>query len=100
MSRYTLSPLARQDIKGICRYVAADNVPASRRLRGLLVDKFRLLAAQPLLGEARDDLAKNVRLLTAGNYLVLYRPASHGIEVSRVIHAARDIEILCRRRQT
>jgi toxin ParE1/3/4 len=96
VSRYTLSPLARDDIKGICRYVAADNISASRRLRAILVDKFRLLAAQPLLGETRDDLAENLRMLTAGNYLILYRPAGHGIEVSRVIHAARDIAVLWR----
>ena len=60
MSRYTISSLAEADIKSIYRYVAADNV-AARRLRATLVEKFRLLAAQPLLGEAREDLAENLR---------------------------------------
>jgi toxin ParE1/3/4 len=96
MSRYTISDQAREDVKGIYRYIAGDNVAAARRLRTAFINKFRLLAGQPLMGEARDDLAANLRMLTADNYVVLYRLTDVGIDVVRVIHAARDIAALWR----
>ena len=94
MSRYRVVPAARQDIKSICRYIAADNPRAGVRFRDDLSAKFRLLASQPLLGEARDDLAPGVRLLTAGNYAILYRPTTTGVEIVQVVHGARDIGAL------
>lgn len=97
MSRYTISDHAREDIKSIYRYIAGDNVGAARRLRAVFLEKFRLLAGQPLLGEARDDLAPSLRIWPTGNYVVLYRPSPIGIEVVRVVHAARDIAALQRR---
>lgn len=96
MSRYTISDQAREDIKGIYRYIAGDNAAAARRLRTAFIDKFRLLAGQPLLGEARNDLAANLRMLAADNYVVLYRPTDAGIDVVRIIHAARDLAALWR----
>ena len=56
-----------------------------------LYDKFSLLAANPLLGEVRNDLGTNLRSFVAGNYVVVYRTIGSKIEVSRVVHAARDI---------
>lgn len=97
MNRYTISDRAREDIKSIYRYIASDNVAAARRLRAGFIDSFRLLAGQQLLGEARDDLAATLRMWTAGNYVILYRPSPNGIEVVRVVHAARDIAALHRK---
>ncbi len=97
MSGYSILPAARQDIKNICRYIAADNPAAANRFRQSLVTKFRLLAAQPLLGEARDDLSPAIRMLTVGNYVIFYRSGGVGVEVVQVVHAARDIEVLLRR---
>lgn len=96
MSRYTVSDRAREDIKDIYRHIAGDNVSAARRVRGAFIEKFRLLAGQPLMGEARDDLAGNLRMLTADSYVVLYRPKDAGIEIVRIVHAARDITALWR----
>jgi len=94
VSRPTISPLAREDVRSIYRYVASDNPAAARRLRAGFREKFRLLADQPLLGEGRDDLAPNLRMLTLGNYIILYRPTDRSIDVVRVLHAARDIAAL------
>jgi toxin ParE1/3/4 len=94
MSRYRLFPAARQDIRDICRYIAADNPPAAVRFREGLRARFRLLASQPFMGEARDDLAPGLRMLTAGNYVILYRPMAGGVEIVQVVHGARDIGAL------
>jgi len=98
MTRYKIAPQAREDLKAIYRYLAERSKPATGRLRQVFLEKFRLLAGQPLLGEARDDLAKDLRMFTAGNYVILYRPAEHGIEVAHVVHSARDIEVVLRGR--
>lgn len=74
MSRYTIAREAREDLKEIYRYIARDNPSAAGRLRQIFFEKFRLLAEQPLIGEVRNDLAENLRMFSAGNYVVLYRP--------------------------
>jgi toxin ParE1/3/4 len=91
MKRYRLDADARADLVSIHKYVAHDNPIAADRLIHNLKQKFRLLASQPLIGEERPELAANLRSFSAGNYVVFYRPVRNGIEVVRVIHAARDI---------
>ncbi len=49
------------------------------------------LADNPLMGPARPDIAPEFRYHPVGNYLLLYRIVSGGIEVVRVVHGARDL---------
>jgi len=98
MSRYIVSPEAREDLKSIYRYIAQDNPSAAGRLRQVFLERFRLLAQGPLLGEARDDLATDLRMFTAGNYVILYRPTEDGIAVVQIVHSAQDLAALWRRR--
>jgi toxin ParE1/3/4 len=91
MKRYRLDADARADLVSIHAYIARDNLPAADRLIQTVKQKLRLLASQPLLGERRPQLAPDLRAFCVGNYVILYRPAKGGIEVARVIHAARDI---------
>jgi toxin ParE1/3/4 len=91
MKRYRLAPDAAIDVKSIHKYVARDNLTAADRLVQEFKQKFRLLGSQPLIGEARPELAENLRSFSVGNYVILYRPTLKGIEVARVLHAARDI---------
>jgi len=94
MSRYTLSPRAREDLKAIYRYLAEQSAPAAGRLREVFLKRFRLLARHPLLGEARDDLAEGLRMFPAGSYVILYRPTKVGITVAQIVHSARDMDAL------
>jgi len=99
MSRFTLDTDVRADLDAIWDYIAIENhnpVAASRQIE-VLCDKFSLLAAQPLLGEAREDLGKNVRMFVVRPYVILYRPTSRGIEVAQVVHSAQDIYAVFRR---
>jgi toxin ParE1/3/4 len=91
MKRYLLDPDARLDLKSIYKYVARDNPTAANGLIGELKQKFGMLGSQSLIGEARPELAANLRSFSVGNYVILYRPTRTGIEVARVLHAARDI---------
>jgi toxin ParE1/3/4 len=97
MSRYHLEAAARTDIKEIFEYIARDNLPAARRIRDLFKQRFKFLAANPLMGELRDDLSVGVRILSVGNYVIVYYPEDRGIVVTHVVHGARDLEALLRR---
>lgn len=98
MRRYRVSRTARRDLSDIYRYVAERNLAAAERIHDLFFARFRLLAQHPLLGQARDDLAENLRILSVGNYLIAYQPTKRGIDVLRVLHSARDIDTILRRR--
>jgi toxin ParE1/3/4 len=97
VSRYTLGPGVRDDLQAISRYIAQDNPRAAGRLRKLFFDRIRLLAGNPLMGELREDLAPGVRMMTAGNYVILFRPAPQGIEIVQIVHAARELATIFRR---
>lgn len=95
MTRFRLSHQAERDLEEI-----ADRNPtaAVRVLEGLL-NKFALLGDNPLLGQLRPDLPHSPCSFTAGNFVILYKPATNGIEVGRVVHAARDLGALLRREE-
>lgn len=44
------------------------------------------------MGPASEELGSGLRKLPVGSYVIYYRPAEHGIEVARVLHAAQDVE--------
>jgi toxin ParE1/3/4 len=48
----------------------------------------------PEMGKTRDSLAKGLRSITEGNYIIFYQPTENGIDVVRVLHGARDLETL------
>jgi len=98
MSRYTISREARQDLKDIYRYVAESNPSAAARLGDQFFERFRLLAAHPLLGQSREDLARDLRICRAGRYVILYRPAKGGVTIVKIAHSARDLAGLFARR--
>lgn len=44
----------------------------------------------PGLGVARPDVRPDLRMLPAGNYLILYCEIDGGAEIVRVVHGARQ----------
>ena len=102
MNRYTLAPEVRDDLDEIWDYIAIDNnspVAASRQIE-VLYEKFTLLATQPLIGQARDDLGKDIRVFVVRPFVILYRHKSYGVEVVQVVHGSRDIYAVLRPRKT
>ena len=92
MPRITRRPLAEADIIEIWDYIADDSLAAADRWVDRLGEQLRLLAAQPMMGRARDELAPGVRSFPFGRYVVFYAPLDDGIDVIRVLHGARDID--------
>ena len=92
MPRVTRRPLAEADILEIWDYIADDSLAAADRWVDRLDEQFRMLAAQPMMGRAREELAPGVRSFPFGRYVVFYTPLDDGIDVGRVLHGARDID--------
>ena len=85
-------PLAETDILEIWDFIADDNPAAADRWVDQLDAQFQMLATQPKLGRARNELAPRVRCFPVGRYVVFYVPRDDGIDVVRVLHSARDID--------
>lgn len=90
MSRVVHSPGSRADLNEIWDYIAADNVPAADRLAGKFDDAFALLADHPRIGRIRDEIGPEIRSFAVGNYVILYRAITDGVDIVRVVHGARD----------
>ena len=92
MARVTRRPLAAADILDIWDHIAEDSLEQADRWVDKLDEKFKLLATQPLIGLARDELAADLRSFPFGRYVVFYAPIEDGIDVVRVLHSARDVD--------
>jgi antitoxin ParD1/3/4/toxin ParE1/3/4 len=100
MSGYELSPESLQDLQDIWDFIASDSVTAADRLESELFEAFELLAQRPRMGHTRSDLtARDVRFWPVGSYLIVYRRISTKLQIVAVLHGARDIVEVIRRRQ-
>ena len=93
MAHVVERPRALRDLDEIFDYIAADSEHRAVRFIRTLRERLSLLAENPLAGRARDELAPGLRSFPIGRYVVFYRPlgAGDGIEVVRVLHAARQL---------
>ena len=91
MNSYRYSSDANADIEEIALYLFDLNSVAACHFLDALEKTCELLAEHPLIGRPRPELAEDLRSFPVGNYLVFYTPASHGIDVARVIYGRRDL---------
>jgi toxin ParE1/3/4 len=94
MARVVKRPQAEADLDDMWWHIAQDNPDAADRLLDTIDERCALLAQFPLVGTSRDKLIPGLRSVPVGNYLVFYLPLDDGIEVVRVLHGARDIDLL------
>lgn len=90
MPGIVVSPLAQTDINEIWDYIARDSIRNADRFIDRIEQRFGLLAANPRLGVARDDLRAGLRRFGYARYLIYYRIIRGGVEIVRVVHGARD----------
>jgi toxin ParE1/3/4 len=85
---------ANADLAEIWEFIADDSEARADAFLEAIDKKFATLADNPNIGRARDELKKGVRSFPVGKYVIFYRLAPGGIEIVRVLHAARDVSIL------
>ena len=91
MSRVLRRPLAERDLREIWKYIAQLNDTAATKLLMQIDAKLSLLADNPLIGRKREDLRPNLRSFAFRRYAIYYHPRGGGIELVRVVHAARHV---------
>ena len=96
--RIVRRPKAKRDVVEIALYLSERSLEASDRFVDAVERAFRSLAGMPGMGSPRrfrKPQFTGLRMWPVqgfDNYLVFYRPLEDGIEVVRVLHAARDID--------
>ncbi len=92
MSRLVVSRAAHADLLEIWAYVAENRtLAAADRVVDRLTAQWDDLARFPTMGRTRADLGPGFRSIPSGSYVTYYRLAGNVVEISRVLHAARDI---------
>lgn len=81
--------LAEEDLIEIWLYIAKDNLTAADKMLAKFESVFEILLEQPEFGKARPDIAPELRYFPVGNYLILYRIITKGIQIVRVVHGSR-----------
>jgi len=92
LARVRKTVLAEQDIDDIWFSIALDNPAAADAVLDRIADQCTLLAANRQMGRARPELLDGLRSFPVGNYALFYRPEPGGIELTRVLHGARDVD--------
>lgn len=83
---------AEIDLAEIWRYIARDNPQAADRVLDFIERRMKSIAQFPLIGEARPEIAPDLRCYPAGSYVIYYRPTPEAIQIARVLHGARDVQ--------
>jgi len=91
------TPLARLDLAACWAYIAERSPEAAHRFRLAAEATFDVLARMLQVGapyevcNPRLQGLRCARVRRFRNHLIFYRPIDGGIDVIRVLHAARDI---------
>ncbi len=91
---YRLLPEAEADLELIGDYIAQDSPVNARRFIDRLTLKFASLARNSNIGRSRPDIRPELRSFPYGAYIILYRATATGVDIVRVVHAARNIDDL------
>lgn len=87
--RFTLS--SRLDLQEIGDFIAKDNEHAAHQLIVRLEERCGSLASNNRIGRQRTDIRPDVRSITEGLYVILYRIVKDDIQILRIVHGKRDI---------
>jgi toxin ParE1/3/4 len=88
-----LQPKAKADLSDIWQFMAEDSDDQADAFIDLIDQKFQLLAQQSGLGRRREELAEGLRSFPVGRYVIFYLAIPGGVQIVRVLHGARDIEV-------
>lgn len=99
MTRYLLSPEAKEDLRDIRTYlVSQGGVRLARYVLQEMTTAFRLLASRPEAGHFRRDLtALPVKFWSVFSYLIVYDPAAMPVGIVRVLDGRRDVRAILSR---
>lgn len=69
------------------------------RVEEVILEKIAALATDPGIGHRRTDLTSaDVRFFPVYSYLIVYRPSMTPLQIVAVLHGARDVLTLLKKR--
>jgi toxin ParE1/3/4 len=86
-------PEAENDIEEIWLYIAQDNSDNADRFLDEIEETSRKLVQFTSKGRNRDELYPGLKSFPVGKYIIFYLPISGGLEIVRILHGMRDIDI-------
>lgn len=94
--RYELTWTAEKELESILLYIAEhDSVERALHVHQKFIEAFEGLAAMPGSGFKRTSLTGDrIRWRAVFRFLVLYDPESSPTMVLRVLHGARDLDLI------
>ena len=95
MPKYTLSPNAIEDLKGIWDYTASQwGISQADKYLAQIETRFDYLADNPKHGRKRDEIRVDFRSYLEGKHVIFYREKldKTGIEIIGVLHQRQDVE--------
>lgn len=92
--RLQLSSSAEQDLTEIWLHIATDNPDNADRFIDLLLHRALLLSEFPDSGRHRPELDPGLFSFPFRNYIFYYRKSDRGVFVTRILHAARELDHL------
>lgn len=94
MPELILSPEAEQDLIDIWSYIADDSLVNADHYIDKLYDKAVILSKNPEIGSERYDLIPEMKCFPVDKYILYYRKIHNGVEIIRVLHASRDMNLI------
>lgn len=91
MGKYRLNSKAEEDLLEIWRHIAENSPKSATKLIRTFHQHFTLLSENTRMGQARPDIAPELRYFPVKRYLILYRLIKDGVEIMRVVHGSRDL---------
>jgi plasmid stabilization system protein ParE len=92
MPRADWSDVGREDLVEIGRYIGQDQHRPSiaAKIMREICDHCDGLARSAYSGTARPDLGEDIRVTSWKRWVIVFRPAAHGIDVLRIVDGSRD----------
>ena len=87
-------PEAEADLDDLWLFIAQDDPVNADRFIDRNADTCNLLAENPSMGRGRPELAPDLRSFPVGNYMIFYQTLVDGVEIVRIISAARDVDAI------
>lgn len=87
MAKFRFSRRAKADLRGIGAYTLRTwGEDQTIRYIDDIEECCRMLAGNPKLGRACDDVGRGIRRMERGRHVIFYREDAKGILVSRILH--------------
>lgn len=93
---YRLTESASADLDDAWHYIAESSPQSADEQVTRIVERIKRLARYPRSGRMRDDIGSGIRSAVVDNFLIIYCVAPDQLQVTRIVHGARDLESLMR----